>query len=103
MSLRTIGRPSVDLSGPVRHRPGYRGDVARRRDVRRFGPGPYVLGFRRDAGCCGRGFPYDVPAVAAVEDLALDAPVTLLAGDNGTGKSTLAESFFDIARFVDGG
>ena len=38
------------------------------------------------------GFPFDVPAVAAVEELSLDAPVTLLAGDNGTGKSTLIEA-----------
>ena len=37
------------------------------------------------------GFPFDVPAVAQVERLELDAPITLLAGDNGTGKSTLIE------------
>lgn len=70
--------------------------MARRRDVRRFGRGPYVLGMRRDLSHWGEGFPYDVPAVAAIERLALDAPVTLLAGDNGTGKST-------IANLVDGG
>jgi predicted ATPase len=26
--------------------------MARRRDVRRFGPGPYVLGLRRDIATC---------------------------------------------------
>jgi predicted ATPase len=83
--------------------------VARRRDQRRPGRGPYVLGF--------------------------GATVTLLAGDNGTGKSTLvgdlpaatrsalggalvpvltshkprngyflrAESFFNVARLIDSG
>jgi predicted ATPase len=66
--------------------------MARRRDVRRFGRGPYVLGLRRVAERWGSGFPYDLPAVAAVEHLRLDAPVTLLAGDNGTGKSTLVEA-----------
>jgi hypothetical protein len=51
--------------------------------MRRFGAGPYLLGLRRNAQAWGTGFPYDVPAVAAIEQLRLDAPVTLLAGDNG--------------------
>jgi predicted ATPase len=72
--------------------------VARRRDVRRFGPGPYILGLRR--GEWGEGFPYDVPAVAAVEALSLDAPVTLLAGDNGSGKSTLVEAIAEAIGFA---
>jgi predicted ATPase len=77
--------------------------MARRRDTRRFGPGPYLLGLRRGK-IAGDGFPYDVPAVAAVEDLSLDAPVTLLAGDNGTGKSTLIEAFAEAVGFgADGG
>lgn len=73
--------------------------MARRRDVRRFGPGPYVLGLRRDPDHWGRGFPFDVPAVAAVENVSFDAPVTLLAGDNGTGKSTLVEAFAEAVGF----
>ena len=67
--------------------------MARRRDVRRFGRGPYVLALRRVPERWGRGFPFDVPAVAAIEDLPLgDAPITLLAGDNGSGKSTIVEA-----------
>jgi predicted ATPase len=66
--------------------------MARRRDVRRFGPGPYVLGFLRDELRWGTGFPFDVPAVAAVQTVRFGAPVTLLAGDNGSGKSTLIEA-----------
>jgi predicted ATPase len=72
--------------------------MARRRDVRRFGPGPYILGLRR-AGGDGSRFPFSVPAVAAVEELRLDSPITLLAGDNGTGKSTLVEAIAEAIGF----
>jgi predicted ATPase len=74
--------------------------TARRRDVRRFGRGPYVLGLRRDLSRWGSGFPYDVPAVAAIDSLSLDAPVTLLAGDNGTGKSTIVEAIAEAIGFA---
>jgi len=74
--------------------------VTRPRDRRRFGPGPYVLGFRRDEARWGEGFPFDVPAVAAVESLRMDAPITLLAGDNGTGKSTLVEAIAQAIGFA---
>jgi predicted ATPase len=73
--------------------------VAPRRDRRRFGPGPYVLGFRRDDDHWGEGFPFAVPAVDAIESLRLDAPVTLLAGDNGTGKSTIVEAIAEAIGF----
>jgi predicted ATPase len=73
----------------------------KRRDVRRPGPGPYLLGLERDRDVAwGKDFPYDVPAVAAVEAMKLDAPVTLLAGDNGTGKSTLIEAFAEAIGFA---
>jgi predicted ATPase len=74
--------------------------MTRRRDLRRFGPGPYIAGLRRDPERWGEGFPYDVPAVAAVEELRLDAGVTLLAGDNGTGKSTLVEAIAEAVGFA---
>jgi len=74
--------------------------VTRRRDLRRFGPGPYVTALRRDEPSWGSGFPFDVPAVAAIGDLALDGPVTLLAGDNGTGKSTLIEAIAEAMGFA---
>jgi hypothetical protein len=41
--------------------------VSRRRDVRRYGRGPYVLSLRREPERWGNGFPFDVPAVAQVE------------------------------------
>lgn len=74
--------------------------MARGRDRRRFGPGPYLLGLRRDPEHWGSGFPFGVPAVAAVESIRLDVPVTLLAGDNGTGKSTVVEAIAEAMGFA---
>jgi predicted ATPase len=74
--------------------------VPRRRDVRRFGRGPYVLGLRRDPTRWGAGFPFDVPAIAEIERLRLDTPVTLLAGDNGSGKSTIVEALAEAMGFA---
>lgn len=48
----------------------------------------FTLGGRAGAG----GFPFDVPAIASLERVELEAPVTLLVGENGTGKSTLLEA-----------
>ena len=67
---------------------------------RQFGRGPFVLGLRRDPERAGDGFPFDIPAVAAVDELRLDAPVTLLAGDNGTGKSTIVEAIAEAMGFA---
>jgi predicted ATPase len=74
--------------------------VSRRRDVRRFGPGPYVLGLCRNETHWASGFPYDVPAIAAIESVRLDAPVTVFAGDNGSGKSTLIEAIAEAIGFA---
>jgi len=73
--------------------------VARAKERREPGPGPYILGLRW-AEEPGNGFPFDVPAVAAVEGLRLDRPVTLLAGDNGSGKSTLVEAIAQAIGFA---
>jgi predicted ATPase len=62
-----------------------------------------VLGLRRE-GNLGSGFPFDLPAMAAVEDVKLDRPVTLLAGENGSGKSTILEAVAEAVGFaVEGG
>jgi predicted ATPase len=74
--------------------------LARRRDTRRFGPGPYLLGLERHPRRWGTGFPYDLPVFAGLEALRLDAPVTLVAGDNGTGKSTLVEALAEAIGFA---
>ena len=74
--------------------------MARRRDTRRFGPGPYLLGLQRCEERWSEGFPFDVPAIASIEELRLDNPVTLLAGDNGSGKSTVVEAVAEAMGFA---
>jgi predicted ATPase len=59
-----------------------------------------VLGLCRNETPWGSGFPYDVPAIAAIESVRLGAPVTLLAGDNGTAKSTLIEAIAEAIGFA---
>lgn len=48
-------------------------------------------------------FPFSVPAVAQVESLRFDQPVTLLAGENGTGKSTIVEAAATAIGFAEQG
>jgi predicted ATPase len=81
----------------------YRPFVARRRDDRKFGAGPYVLGLRWRTDRSGDGFPFDVPAMAAVQQLVLDCPVTVLSGENGAGKSTLIEAIATAMGFASEG
>jgi len=60
-----------------------------------------VRGFQRlDRG---DAFPFSVPAVAQIEQLSLDQPVTLLAGENGTGKSTILEAVAAAIGFAEHG
>jgi predicted ATPase len=40
-----------------------------------------------------------MPAIAAVEELELGRPVTLLAGENGSGKSTILEAVAEAIGF----
>lgn len=74
--------------------------MARRIDNRRFGSGPYLLGLRRTGLAWGEGFPFDVASFAAIEELRFDRPVTLLAGENGTGKSTILETAAEAIGFA---
>lgn len=66
---------------------------------RAFGPGPYLRGMRRVEDRWGDGFPFEVPSIAQIDSVDLSAPVTLLAGDNGTGKSTLVELVAEAMGF----
>jgi len=74
--------------------------VVRKRASRPFGAGPYILGLARAEEHWGEGFPFDVPAMAAIEQLRLDVAVTLLAGENGTGKSTVVELLAEAIGFA---
>jgi predicted ATPase len=61
------------------------------------------LGLRRDASLWQEGFPFDVPGLVAIDEVRLDRPVTMLAGENGTGKSTILEAIAAAAGFADEG
>jgi predicted ATPase len=64
-------------------------------------PGVFIKGVML-SGATGGGYPFDLPAVralGALPELRLEKPVTLLAGDNGTGKSTLVEAIAVAAGF----
>ncbi len=74
--------------------------MARHADRRRFGPGPFLIGLARGPRAWPPGFPFDVPAMRAIEQLRLDTPVTLLAGDNGAGKSTILEAVAEAIGFA---
>ena len=43
-------------------------------------------------------FPFTVPAIRMLDDLALERPVTFFVGENGSGKSTLLEGIAAAAR-----
>jgi predicted ATPase len=62
-----------------------------------------VVGLHRNPDRWGNGFPFDVPAVAAVGELRLDRRITLLAGENGMGKSTLVEAIAEAVGFTSEG
>ena len=40
----------------------------------------------------GRGYPFDIPAIASLGSIKFSAPVTFFIGKNGSGKSTLLEA-----------
>ena len=44
-------------------------------------------------------YPFAIPAIRALNELALDPHVTLFSGENGSGKSTLIEAIAVAARF----
>jgi predicted ATPase len=71
-------------------------------DARRLGPGPYVTGLRREEGHDPAAHPLALPVLApgAVD---LRAPITLLTGDNGTGKSSYVETLAEAMGFSEEG
>ena len=60
-----------------------------------------MLGFQRLNW--GDEFPFSVPAIATIERLGLCQSVTLLAGDNGSGKSTILEAIAAAIGFAEQG
>jgi predicted ATPase len=49
------------------------------------------------------GFPFSVPAIASLDELAFSTPVTFLVGENGCGKSTLLEAIACAAGSIAAG
>lgn len=46
-----------------------------------------------------KAYPFSIPSIRALDELALDAKVTFLIGENGSGKSTLIEAIAVLAGF----
>src|SRR6476659_1646083 len=44
-------------------------------------------------------YPFAIPSIQSLEELALDSKVTFLIGENGSGKSTLIEAIAVLAGF----
>lgn len=51
----------------------------------------YLTAIRRRDDVPGEGFPWTLPLIDGLQDLAFSRPVTFLVGENGSGKSTLLE------------
>ncbi len=49
------------------------------------------------------GFPFDLPVVRSIERLRFTAPVTMLVGENGSGKSTVLEALAIAAKAITAG
>lgn len=79
----------------------YGSRMGRRKEGRGFGPGPFILGFQRLRW--SDEFPFSVPAIANIEQLDLGHSVTLLAGENGSGKSTILEAIAAAIGFAEEG
>lgn len=59
--------------------------------------------FRGPPAGAGRGFPYDLPALRGLERLRFETPVTLLVGENGSGKSTFLEALAIASKVATAG
>ncbi|MBE2316055.1 AAA family ATPase [Solirubrobacter sp. CPCC 204708] len=64
----------------------------RRRDIRRFGPGPYLHALKTTNEPRYEQYEHLYTVLAHVDQMSFEQPVTLLAGDNGSGKSTVIEA-----------
>lgn len=63
----------------------------------------FVLGARLKPGVDETAYPFTIPSVRALESLNLDASVTFLIGENGSGKSTIIEALALSAGFNEEG
>lgn len=73
----------------------------RRASVDRMKPKPYLreISLKREKIASFEKYPFTIPAVRRLETLAFDPDVTILVGENGTGKSTLLEAIATALGF----
>ncbi|MEZ5667667.1 MAG: AAA family ATPase [Alphaproteobacteria bacterium] len=79
--------------------------MARRNRTTRL-PAPYLktIGLRADAMAANTGYPFDLPWLQdPAFTLAFTTPVTIVIGENGTGKSTLIEAIAAVAGYDEAG
>ena len=62
-----------------------------------------ALRARRSEAGLPAGFPFDLPVVRTLSELAFEVPVTIFVGENGSGKSTLLEAIAIAARAITAG
>ena len=60
----------------------------------------YLSALRRRGDSPGDGFPWTVPVVAGLDELAFTSPVTFFVGENGSGKSTILEGIAAGVRAI---
>lgn len=66
-------------------------------------PAPFLRRVTLDDGPLPKGYPFDLPWLADGFALEFEAPVTILVGENGTGKSTLIEAIAALAGYDEAG
>lgn len=66
-------------------------------------PAPYLkrLSVKQDA--LGKGYPFDLPWLDPDFEMAFGQPVTIIVGENGTGKSTLIEAIAALSGYDEAG
>lgn len=73
-------------------------EVGARRVVATSGPQLALVRYEPPEEGASGGFPFSVPAIASLTQLEVATPVTLLVGENGSGKSTFLEALAIAAR-----
>lgn len=66
-------------------------------------PAPFLRRLTVREGGLGAGYPFDLPWLSDAFELTFTEPVTILVGENGTGKSTLIEAMAALAGYDEAG
>ena len=75
----------------------------KRKDTRLPAPFLRTVSVKAEALADKSGYPFDLPFFDADFDLRFEQPVTILVGENGTGKSTLIEAIAALAGYDEAG